>query len=468
MEIKRDMVPARRQCGGSLSNHIFLFFLLLFLSHSTALYALDTSLYEYSAPVVSEFKPGEPARVPLPQELLSKSRLGLQTDLRVVNDQGTEIPFVIQNRIEPGEVSQSFAFKITSYDQKQKKSLIVVKRPDKAPHFREVEFVTASEDFKKKVAIEASPDGKNWSPVATDMIFDFSSSIALSKIVVEIPRTDQPHLRLTLEDESTPLQKDPEFSLAYEGLQFKALGINTKSFRIAAIRGRTGPEQEEKPVYDILEISPEQFTVTADKEGNSLVNLGRIHLPVSEVVLDVANPYFYRQVEVVETEDEDGEDERVVGRGPLYRMTGMKNPENRLSFGETTLRHAWLRITNNNNPPLKLNGIELKWTRKDLTFIPEPGRNYQIFAGSDEAETPTYELQKVLSGDTQGRASYQELRLGAIEKNSSYKPGKGPKESRARREKTLFTAVILLVVALIGFWLVRLLRQVSAKPPSGA
>lgn len=448
----------------SLSNHKMAAFILLLSFHSTRVFALDTSLYEYSAPVVSEFKPGEPARVPLPQELLSKSRLGLQTDLRVVDDQGTEIPFVIQNRVEPGEVSQSFAFKITSYDQKQKKSLIVVKRPDKAPPFREVEFVTDSEDFKKKVVIEASQDGMSWSQVAADMIFDFSASIALSKIVIEIPRTDQPHLRLILEDESTPLQKDPEFSLAYEGLQFKAAGVNTKSFRIAAIRGRTGPEQDEKPVYDILEISPEQFTVTADKEGNTLVNLGRIHLPVSEVVLDVANPYFYRQVEVVETEDEDGEDERVVGRGPLYRMTGMKKPENRLSFGETTLRHAWLRITNNNNPPLKLNSVELKWTRKDLTFIPEPGRNYRIFAGSAEAETPTYELQKVLSGDRRETASYQELLSGAVERNAAFRPGKGPKESRARREKTLFTVVILLVVALIGFWLVRLLKQVSQKP----
>ena len=342
-----------------------------------------------------------------------------------------------------------------------------MKRPDKAPPFREVEFVTASQDFKKKVTLEGSPDGKKWSPVGADTIFDFSSSIALSKIVVEIAKTDLPFLRLTLEDESTPLKKDPEFSLAYEGLQFKAAGINTKSFRISAIRGRTGPEQEEKPVYDSLKLSSSQFTMSADKDGNSRVDLGEIRLPVSEVVLDVAQPYFYRQLEILESEDEDGEEERVVSRGAVYRMTGMKKPEKTLSFGEATLRHAWLRITNNNNPPLKLAGVELKWVRKDLYFIPEAGRGYRIFGGSTEAEIPVYELQQVLSGDRRELASYQEVSLGAVEKNASFKGGSGPKESRARREKTVFTAVIVAVVLLIGFWLIRLLKQTSGKPPIG-
>src|SRR5262249_54564024 len=120
---------------------------------------------------------------------------------------------------------------------------------------------------------------------------------------------------------------------------------------------------------------------------------------------------------------------------------------------------------NGDNPPLRLQQIEVAWGRRYLYFIPEAGRHYLFYFGNDDVVSPDYELKNVLSASL-AALPYTELSTGAVQHNPDYHPSLA-RSTHAQIERSLLISVVLLLSGLMGVWVYRLMKNLQVRPKDG-
>jgi hypothetical protein len=133
----------------------------------------------------------------------------------------------------------------------------------------------------------------------------------------------------------------------------------------------------------------------------------------------VENVYYYRRVSLWTA---DARRTRI-GKWPTDLCTkfGMNKPEDTLRYDQVQRPFLRLKIFNGDNPPLRLQQVEVAWGRRYLYFIPEAGRRYLFYFGNDHITSPDYELKNVLSTSL-AAIPYTELSTGAVHANPDYHP----------------------------------------------
>lgn len=410
------------------------------------------------ATVTGEFSPDIPVRVPLTAEVFSRARPDLG-DLRVFDDLGRETPYVIYLQTVARRAPVSFHFEIVTYNRMEEAEEFTLLRPRNAGPFHEIEFVIQGTDFHKRVEVSAGSHATAMAPVASDVIFDFSSRVNLRKTRVSLPETDAAAVQVTLRDLHAPGPSDPAMRLKYEDLEFWTAGSGDGAFRIKQILGWSGESKSQEHFYD--SVTMKHPSPRVDENGNSLVDLN-VRVPMAYVTLDVANPYFYRRVQVLTTGNQ--EDEwRLAGTGVIYKAPGMPASEDTI-YLETPLARLRFVVLNEDNPPLNVQSIEVGWIRRNLYFVPEAGRTYRLFVGGELVRLPRYELRNLIPSDHAELMRFPELSLAGLEANPAFAPQMAP-ASRERIERYVLVLVIgLLVGGLLG-WAYRLLKKM---PPQAA
>jgi hypothetical protein len=183
-------------------------------------------------------------------------------------------------------------------------------------------------------------------------------------------------------------------TLHYEGLQFRVGGGQATEVRIDQIVARQEPVA---PVYDRVSL-PHPATTT-DRDGNTVVRLGNVRLPIAELALQVDNAYYYRQVELWATDADRQDAYRQLAHGVIYKIPGMSTAKNTLAIHQPQRSYVQVKILNADNPPLRVQQVDLAWVRQNLYFIPEAGRRYTLYCGGAQVQSPTYELRYLLPAD---------------------------------------------------------------------
>jgi hypothetical protein len=151
----------------------------------------------------------------------------------------------------------------------------------------------------------------------------------------------------------------------------------------------------------------------------------------------------------------------VAGTGVVYKVPGMPESENTLRF-ERPSSHLRLKILNQDNPPLEIQGVEIAWVRRNLYFVPEPDRTYELYVGSDAATQPRYELTKLIPSDHLQLAGYAEMTLTTLQKNPAFDPSMRP-ATRDVVEKTVLAGVVVILVCALSMWAYRLLKNLPSN-----
>lgn len=419
-------------------------------------YAVAPTDLRLSAPLTGPVTPNVPVRVPLPRQVIAATANSF-ADLRLFDDQRGETPYVIYPQSAPP--LSTFAFQVLSYSQSEGEETVVLQRPQNTGAFREILVYTRARDFHKAVRLQASHDRHTWVDVTTDTLFDFSARIDIRKTTIEFPETDAPYVRLLFQD-ATPLKPwEPGMRIQYEGLDFTVPGKPSSTFRIDQIIGRGGKEHAE--VYDRA-VFPSSDTHT-DAMGNTLVRLGQVNLPVALLTLTVDNPYYHRQVELWAADTDGEEAYQRVASGVVYKLPGVQTADNTLRLHPPQQPYLRLKILNGDNPPLRLQQVEVAWVRQNLYFIPEAARRYTLYFGAEQMRPPAYELQRLLPADYTRLTHYAVWSIGDVQPNPDYYPRR-PENRRGRTEKILLTTVVLVLACGMGWWVYRLLKRLPAQP----
>ena len=124
-----------------------------------------------------------------------------------------------------------------------------------------------------------------------------------------------------------------------------------------------------------------------------------------------------------------------------------------------------LKIINQDNPPLQVEEVKIQWIRRNLYFIPEEDRGYELYLGGRNIRTPQYDLQRLIPDKYDKLMTYAECKLGALKKNEAYSPRPDP-QSQAGFKKYLFPGLVILLVCILGFWVFRLMIKIPGNRSS--
>ena len=429
--------------------HLWRFTLLLSLVTTLFGHAAVPTDLRFLAPVIGDMTPDTPVRLPLPRQVIADTASDF-ADLRLFDDQGLETPYVVY--AQSPAPSYTFTFQVLSYSQSDAGDTIVLQRPKDTGPFWELTVQTTARDFHKTVRLQASHDHATWSEVSTDALFDFSSRIDVRKTTLTFPETDTPYVRLLLQDAVPPRTDAAAVQLRYEGLEFAVRGEPVKPFRIDRISGRVGAPHATDYIYDRTTFA--QPATRTDTQGNTLVLLGRVHLPVAQLTLTVDNPYYHRRVELWAADTDKDDAYHQVARGVIYKLPGVVSADNTLRVQHVQSPYLRLKILNGDNPPLRLQQVEAAWVRRNLYFIPAAGRRYTLYFGNGQMRAPEYELRRLLPAQHTALEQYAVVSLGDVQPHTRYTP----RPAQGKVEQTLLTVVVLVLVCGLGFWAYRLLK----------
>jgi len=368
------------------------------------------------------------ADVVAPPDLYAHAQAGL-TDLRVMDDRGTEVPYVIFQRLGSSKSSplpttlRENSFSAGAYTQ------LVLDAGAHAPFHNTVRIETGESDFIEWVQAEASDDGHVWRMVQERApIFRFRKDAHEGTQVVRYSENNAPYLRVRI------LDGDKKFPVSG-----------------AQILLETTEPAERVPL---------EMTLLADAKepaGRSVwtAELGAAMPLVTEVGFEVdAPPEFIRSVDI--STSADGKDWWSLRNAEIYRYRQGDAQQEQLAVavfnGAAQSRYLRVQIVNGNDAPLAAAAPKLYRTPQHIVFEQQPGRSYRLIYGQERAERAQYDLGRRVNAAQLAAVAGQ---LGPEETNASWVDPRPWTETH----DVFLWLVLVVAVMLIGYAAVRSLRK---------
>lgn len=379
----------------------------------------------YERPVATA-GPGRVA-VALDRDVYAGARADLG-DIRVVDDAGKRVPFVIDRDapeppqpLHPAILNRGFVAGKTAgatldFGQKVRKFALHVSLP--------------GENFRRRVEVEGSDDGRAFTTLLDDAwLFAIPGAARYERIV--LPEGDHRFLRLTVH-------------LGPEDPRRVEIGD------VTAVGGRAPT-----PAGVTVPVAVRAIQRDGEHETLLVLDLPGPRHPFRSIDLDVATASFLRCVVV--------EAQRVpldwvpIGDGVVYRYEsgGRHYEKTRLEIGGRE-RRIRLRVRNLDDAPLEVRGASVVVPRERVLFEAEAGRVYWLTYGDAKAPFPSFDLQRTMGAPEAWAAQASEGRLGQPQRISG---GPAPSRPWTERYPALLWTGLVVVALLLGAVTWRALRE---------
>lgn len=432
--------------------------MLLFVNTPAVFASFKTGDFEYSADIKGQLKENTLYQVPLSAEILSRCSPGC-IDLRLLGPDNSEIPYVIvedMSRIK----AETYGFSIVNYESGNRSAVITVKLPDRFKPISTITLNTAARDFNKNIVLHGSNDMKNWSFLAEDNIYDFSSQVNLRKTEIKFRPSNYKYYQISMTEKQTEGQTKDNISLLYKDLQFSVNNVRRNQIRIDDILGKTSLEESGVDVYDEIEFS--RFSEYKENDGETMITLAT-GLPFRRIIFNISNHYYYRDVEVYGSDSGENDSYRFLMKDSIYRfpIAGDKEAKDYINCQSYKYKFYRLVIKNKDNPHLQLKSIKLEWLRKNLFFIAlHEVQPYTLVVGGSSLTAPEYELSKFINQSNWHTHPFERLQVAYVRINQDYKPAL-TKDNKKNIEKNILTGIVVFIVIFVSYWLYALLKRTS-------
>jgi Protein of unknown function (DUF3999) len=400
-------------------------------------------------------------------------------DLRVLDDKGNEVPFLLQKVTETRTVSvrQTAPAKDLSLRELKEGGLeIQASKDEKLPPAEGISLVTPLSNYQQQVQVSGSSDGRSWQTLVPDaLIFDHSRYMDVGNHQVALPQNRYSHFRLIIRDvtsnqESELLELTRRLRSGKETERVERTAVERRPFRIDRIEfwyheRRQGDKKTEYPVADF---KPEQ-----NAEGRQ--TLIRVHTrrePLTGFHVETSSRNFSRRVAVqvpivkgMRTQWHN------IGTGTISRIDfrGLRRDELLVSFPEARHEEYRVVIDNGDNPALAVTGVRGEGNAYQALFLAAPGVAYRLSYGSEAAKAPNYDTATLREALARG---YQPVavRLSSQATESGASEPTGIVMRRVLNDPFVLGGVILLLVAVLVWGLYRAGRRIDKLPkePGGA
>jgi len=424
-----------------------------------AAFAAERGDFQSKAQIAGNERFDEPVRVSIPGAIICKTSKGFN-DLRLYDERGAEIPYVIYKQHRP-EKRPEFHWKIIDYNHEEGLQTIIMERPEepRGPAGN-LSLTTRDRNFQKRMDIYASPDRGSWRKIAGGVLYDFSAQIDLRRTVVEFPETDARYLKVVLSDLPQRTSLEEDIRLRYKELEFTVNRPKSGEIKIDGFTSRIGWKKSATSYFDSAVLSGPASSV--DEDGNTIISLGRVNLPIARISLKVQNKYYYRQVELWVADKDEDKSYRNRGRGLVFRSPLLNEAKETLDFDLARCEYVRLKVINNDNPALRIEEVKIEWVRRNLYFIPDKGTRYAVYFNGADVSAPRYELGKLIPDQYAALMSYEEWTVESPEENELYQR-RMPPETKEKIEKYVLLGLVVLLMCGLGLWTFRLIKKIPAQ-----
>ena len=312
----------------------------------------------------------------------------------------------------------------------------------------ELEIQTSSANFQRRVEIAGSDDEKTWSILKQDgSIFAFTvmeRHFTTRDTRVTYPASTARFLRVRVLD-------DGEESLTIQGVVvFFAQQLEPRRADIPLLI--TGREEDPQDKLTVL-----------------LLDAGSGGFPANRIDLEIPQRNFYRQVSLHGSHNNLNwfpvQDSETIFDFDTPKFVGH---DLTIRFGESRYRHYRLIIQNGDNPPLPLDGLRGSGFLRKLIFSAEAGKPYRMYYGHPEADTPSYELERLFPYLV--TEDLPKARLGVHTLNPAFTVPATPPAPFTERNPWLFPTIVAIAALFVGAFLTVLVRQLGGnlRPPEAA
>lgn len=446
---------------GEMMNFIVIAICLLLPIASPADSAMTQNDFQYSAKLRGPIEKNTHYHVILPDDVLTKCSPDCR-DLRLSGPDNSEIPYVIINNISLERI-EKYDLEVINYDYDDSGSTIITLRlPLKYKPISIISLSTIERDFKRDIILYGSNEKENWQLIKEDTIYDFSSQVNLRKTEIKFDPSDYRYYMVKVLKEQIVNGISEDMRLQYHDLQFSVSNIKkTGKISINRFIGQTSLEENRTAVYD--EVDLKEFDSGIEKEKDTVITF-EAPLQFDRLVFDVADPYYYRQVDVYGSDSGRDDSFRFLLKDSIYHFNISVDEEvkDNITCASGKYRFYKLIIHNKDNPPLGLKAIKLKWMQKILYFVGlHDSNSYSLHFGNTLLKLPEYDLSRFIRQDNWNTNSFKTLQVASILNNPDYQPAKSPAD-RERVEKIVLAFIVILMTAGISFWLYTLLRKTSS------
>jgi Protein of unknown function (DUF3999) len=323
-------------------------------------------------------------------ETLDAARSALE-DLRLCDDAGNELPFLITRPMPSAKAVQSAkSFQVSLNPA----ATVITLETGLAQPLDGVTLETPAASFIKAVRVEGSADGQNWQRLAQGQPI-FRQLSGAGQLHVSFPAGEWRWLRLTIDDQRS--QPVPFTGARVHAADVEAAPIELQTVTIA--------ERNENP-----------------GETRLTLNLGAANLDVASVKIETDEPLFTRAVTLaVPQVAEDSIREQTVGEGVIYRVEGQPPSANLSVPLETRIRSRELvvLIRNEDSPPLSVTAMRVERRPVYLVFMARQAGTFHLLTGNKSSAAPRYDLA-ALGADLKNTA-VTPLKISALADNPNYR-----------------------------------------------
>jgi len=372
-----------------------------------------------------------PAAVVLDRDVYEGARADL-ADLRLLDDAGRETPYWLERGTAGPAERRRPEVRNRGFRRGRHASAVL----DFGGAFPKsgLGLSLSGENFRRRVVVEGSDDGRAWTTVVDDAyVFAVPPPQPARHEWVRLPPGDHPVLRVTVHHGDG----DPE-RIEIEGAWAEG--------------ARREPAERSLPgVTESRAEDPER------RETVLTLDLGARHQPFRAFLFEGAEePRFFRGV-TVEARREgapprsgrrpDPVTWTPLGEGVLYRYEdgGRRRESLRLEVAGRE-RVVRLRVRNRDDRPLRLGRVTVRAPLERFVFEAAPGRGYRLTYGLPGRSAPEYDLVRTLPDPRAWAASAVEASLGAAVRRS-------PEAARVpwtERHPALLWGGLLAAVAALG------------------
>ena len=370
-----------------------------------------------------------PAEVSLPWEMYPHCQPGCE-DVRIVNSNGQEVPYVLQATHAPRNLEERAARVIENSFVAGQYTQVIGDLGDSHPNYDRVKVETSRPDFIVWAEVALSNDAKNWRIVeARAPIARFRSRAVDGTQTIPFRGLSSRYIRVRIADQSA---------------QFPVNGINVlneEEYQGAQTRNVAVAFAEEKS--------------TDPSESTYRTKLASLNQPISELQIATDAAEFYRAVRI--SGSSDGQEWSYWGSGVVYRyhQRGTARELLRLEFPETT-GNKFLRVEviNGDDQALANLHVMLSAVPRTLTFKRAAGQQYRLVYGNEKAFRPQYDLGHYFDSGL-SKPVYRVLALGREEETANYRD---PRPFTERHPELLWSALGAAIL-LIGLTAIKALRS---------
>jgi hypothetical protein len=331
-------------------------------------------------------------KISLPPATLDAARPALE-DLRLYDNVGNEIPFLIAHPAPAAKVVQSAkSFQVSL----NPRATVILLETGLAQPLDGVTLESPAGSFLKAVRVEGSADGETWRPLAEGRPI-FRQAYGANQLRVAFPAGAWRWLRLTVDDQRSP-------------------AVPFTSAQVHAAAAEAPPSEW-------------QNTVIAERDENSgetrlTLNLGAANLDIASVKIETDEPLFTRCLTLAVSHlTEQGVSEQAIGHGAIYRVAveGQPMSENLSVPLETQVRarELVLLIHNGDSPPLSISAVRVERRPVYLVFLARAAGTFHLLTGNKLCAAPRYDLASL--GADLKNAAVSPVTISAPAPNSNYR-----------------------------------------------